>query len=130
MEAELKWTFTPKSLRPLMGAEASSGDKCKLKLLNSLEVEVATRYDCGGLLRMSVTNYPDGENSELQLIGHKNSDVRLDPGTDWHFEECTSVFEGEPFSIDINIMCKDDRFWSGHYGTKVKRIRFALHHVE
>lgn len=124
MEAELKWTFTPKSLQPWMGAEASSGDKCDLTLLNSLEVEVATRYDCGGILRMSVTNYPEGE------VCQKNSVVRLDPGSDWHFEECTSVFESEASSIVINIMCKDDRFWSGHYGTKVKRVRFALHHVE
>jgi len=129
-DAHLNLTINPKSLFLGSWPGHDGGQGINLKLLYRLEVEVATRHDCGGRMEMSVNKYntPPGD-PEVRCLSDA-IERRLDPGTEWHFEEFTATFHGEITSIGIGITCKDDRFWSGHYGTKVKRIKFTLQHVE
>jgi len=117
--AELSLTLSPASL------SLPSGDSCDLSLHCLLEVEAATRPDCGGCLNMSVITQAGAESTTVN-----SSNINLDPGSDWHFERCASTFPGEFESITIKIQCQDDRFWSGHYGTKLKRVRFTLRHTD
>lgn len=120
--AELSLTLFPASL------SLPAGDNCDLSLHCQLEVEAATRPDSGGCLNMSVITQAGAESTTVNSSNIKR--INLDPGSEWHFERCASTFPGDVKSITIKIECKDDRFWSGHYGTKLKRVRFTLRHTD
>lgn len=72
--------------------------------------EVATRFDCGG--QYAVTFGRADLDADL---------IDLPAGTPWQRALAEPVFWTDPEPLQYTEKGKDDRFWSGNYGTKFRR---------
>jgi len=122
--------FTLRSLKPLLNYTQSSSE---VKLKYTFSVEVSTRAFSGGEVITEVMKGLDQHRIYPNSDGAKHCTVTyLMPGTNWRWltqtSDCSEFLEQpSPYAfIHPRVNCKDDRVWDGHFGPKVRRMRFCI----
>ena len=146
--------FTLRSLKPLLNYTQSSSE-VKLKYTLAVEVSTRwvvnfcvflnltwvwflfsffhNRAFSGGEVITEVMKGLDQHRIYPNSDGAKHCTVTyLMPGTNWRWltqtSDCSEFLEQpSPYAfIHPRVNCKDDRVWDGHFGPKVRRMRFCI----
>jgi len=114
-------------LRKMLSQNVRPNDAGLVAVDIKCDLEVSTRFDCGGYVAVELADGPDHQGGR-RLPPHTSLRLSLSPSTPWEWctFEARGVFAPPSGNVVLTIVCKDDRNWAGHYGPKIRQVNVEL----